>query len=1171
MEILMRIVLLLLFSFGVLPVAVASIQHIFGGVPPLWNDPRLHRQLAIQAFLVLLGIVYHIFTKLTPVVSSACSSLDGDAVVPLAVLAFSAVYLAFVVTRKDVGWNDAGVATHFGSELVSPISAPPQEAPAPAVTFVPPPPPPPMTERPTIPDPPVRIPPPPTPTRAPALRVVQAYMPVTTEKPAVRAWRARVSGPQNPVRARPLSVVKAPAPVVAEMPTLPEPPARIPTPPIEPRARTLSVVEAPALIVAERPAVLEPPARIPSPPNLVRARAVSVVELPPVAIPEMPAVPAILVPPPVDIPAMPNPAPAPAPTIAVLPPFAPAGMQFAPVLDFVRPVAFPAPPQMPAAPAFRFEWPAPRNDMEIDDVGRIAVEALVDIRAPPQVAAAPIFAFGSRVAFGRMEIDEASVDVPAPPQQPAAPALGFEEPELHNDMEIGGAPVDIPALPQQFAAPAIGFEELEPRDDMEIEEVPVDIPVPPQPFAAPTPIVEEANEEEAIEERPELDDFGLPKLTGPTIISPFSTIRPPPQQPRYPSPEPQAPSPYANIQQPGQAYYTGAGPYYGNPSTAAYTPDMPWNEGETAMQRLMKVPEFDNPTVPALSPQLANHLQIAPLIAIGTLDKQGRPWTTLWGGEKGFARPLGGGIVGFRTAVTGRFDPVVGELVGQDATGEVVKEEGEGRIVSGLTIDLETRKRVKMCGRMVAGALSTREDEITGRNESVAEIQLVLKIEQSLGNCPKYLNRKRITPTFARPELVSDSSNLSERALQLLAKADLFFVSSSGKQDMDTNHRGGPPGFLRASTDATSVVWPEYSGNRLYQTLGNLYVNPLCGICVPDFDTGDMLYMTGTTEIFSGREANALLPRSNLCVQLTITAARFVAQALPFRGEEGQRSPYNPVVRYLASERRAPSAENEQLQQAVLLSQTKLTPTISRFRFSLENGATHKAGQYVTLDFSKHLDFGYSHMRNDDPRSLNDDFVRTFTVSSPPGSPPNPVRRLKDDEFEITARNVGVVTDFLFKHGGSEGSDRGGELEVGVKGFGGEFEVKQDEDQDVCFIAAGVGITPLLPYLGSIDLSRMKLVWTVRVEDVGLVLDMLAAHPSMAKSLMLFVTGVEDIDRKMELARQTGANVYNRRLQEDDVQSDRIKTYYVCTSVPMRKQLMEWLPMKELVFEDFNF
>ncbi|KAK4905841.1 hypothetical protein LTR49_024932 [Elasticomyces elasticus] len=222
------------------------------------------------------------------------------------------------------------------------------------------------------------------------------------------------------------------------------------------------------------------------------------------------------------------------------------------------------------------------------------------------------------------------------------------------------------------------------------------------------------------------------------------------------------------------------------------------------------------------------------------------------------------------------------------------------------------------------------------------------------------------------------------------------------------------------ASGAASIVWPEYSGNRLYQTLGNLTINPPCGICIPDFDSGDMLYVTGTTQIYTGKDASELLPRSNLCVQLMITAARFFANAPLFRGIEGETSPYNPTVRYLTTEHRRAA-------QTRLLSQAKLSPTISRFRISLENATTHTSGQHVTLDFSEHLDHGYSHMREDDPRSLNDDFVRTFTVSSPPGGRPDLVRRLKDDEFEITIRNVGVVTYFLCKH---KGTLRARELEA---------------------------------------------------------------------------------------------------------------------------------------------
>jgi len=546
----------------------------------------------------------------------------------------------------------------------------------------------------------------------------------------------------------------------------------------------------------------------------------------------------------------------------------------------------------------------------------------------------------------------------------------------------------------------------------------------------------------------------------------------------------------------------------------AYFQDLPWHEGEQKMHRFMRTPDHDNPTVPTLSPQLANHLQIAPLIAIGTLDKDNRPWTTLWGGEAPLARPLGGGIVGIRAPVTGSHDLVVEELVGKEATGQVVREERKGRMVAGLTINLETRKRVKMYGRMIAGALGSREDEVTGREESVAEVQLVLKIEQSLGNCPKYLNSKHIVPATAKPELVDHSPQLSQRALDLVAKADLFFVSTAQHmQDMDTNHRGGPPGFMRViSNDDTGAVicWPEYSGNRLYQTLGNLAVNPKAGVCVPDFETGDMFYFTGTTETLIGKDANEVLPRSNLVVKLTITSARFVANALPFRGIQGEPSPYNPVVRYLANEKRTAKPQDKEQQQATLLRQTKLTPTVSRFKFALENAASYKPGQYVTLDFADHLNIGYSHMRDDDPRSLNDDFVRTFTVSSEPGFPPNPVRKLKDDQFEITIRKVGVVTEFLFKHEGSEKSSRGS-LEVGVKGFGGEFEVKQEEQgESVCFVAAGVGITPLLPGLDTLDTSRLKALWSVRKDDVALVSDVLDQHHDLRHCLTVFITDAGD-------------------------------------------------------------
>lgn len=151
-----------------------------------------------------------------------------------------------------------------------------------------------------------------------------------------------------------------------------------------------------------------------------------------------------------------------------------------------------------------------------------------------------------------------------------------------------------------------------------------------------------------------------------------------------------------------------------------------WHAGEEEMHRMLRVPQSDNPTEPYLAPYANNLLIRSPLIALGTLDLQGRPWTTLWGGEPGFSRAIAQSVIGIKATVDRKYDPVVETLLGAKADGEVVQSEGTGKMVAALAIDLESRRRVKLYGRMVAGALSATE-------EGIGEVQLVVKIEQSLG------------------------------------------------------------------------------------------------------------------------------------------------------------------------------------------------------------------------------------------------------------------------------------------------------------------------------------------------------------------------------------------------------------------------------------------------------
>ena len=600
-----------------------------------------------------------------------------------------------------------------------------------------------------------------------------------------------------------------------------------------------------------------------------------------------------------------------------------------------------------------------------------------------------------------------------------------------------------------------------------------------------------------------------------------------------------------------------------------------WHKGEQEMHRLTRVPEHDNPTVYGLYAQAAHMLQSAPLLAIGTLDDQGRPWTNLLGGEPSFARPLGGPMVGVRAAVDTEYDPVVELLVPKAKRHEdVVRYDGEGKIMAGLAIDLMARRRVKLAGRMVAGAVGAYGgDDGDEARANIGELQMGVKIEQSLGNCPKYLNKKAILPAPTKPNLLSDSPQLPPEALKLLNKADLFFISSTDDgKDMDTNHRGGPAGFMRVISnrmDGAELIYPEYSGNRLYQTLGNLRVTPLAGIVVPDFDTGDVLYATGKTEILMGKDAAAILPHSNLAVKLKITAARFVKEGLPFRGIPDEMSPYNPNPWLLSSEGAAQAnlPQDSASNMAKLISKEHITPTISRYRFSVTNPAVYTPGQWVALDFADELDMGYSHMRDDDPRSLNDDYIRTFTVSSPPKDVPIEKRGMQD-EFEITVRLHGPVTEWLKQ------SRRLNAIEVPLKGFGGDFVIDTSGEGVVPFIAGGVGITPLLGQLQSLDRSKLLLYWILRQDDIDFVLDIFQKYPDVAKHARVFFTGATNAsDPKLDEIRALKAVIELRRANKQDfIETERKATkWYLCAGNPLRAKLLEWLDGRTVVYENFDY
>ncbi|KAM3460428.1 hypothetical protein MY5147_006551 [Beauveria neobassiana] len=613
-----------------------------------------------------------------------------------------------------------------------------------------------------------------------------------------------------------------------------------------------------------------------------------------------------------------------------------------------------------------------------------------------------------------------------------------------------------------------------------------------------------------------------------------------------------------------------------------------FHEGEAAMRALLQVPLGRNPTATGLPLHYAVRVATSPLAAVGTLDAQGRPWTTLWGGARGFAELIAPGVLGLNSSVDTAHDPVYQALWGEEEQaargGMVQPNDGAGKMMAALALDLESRDRVKLMGAMVAGSADVKDNKL----------QMAFLVTESLGNCPKYLNRKRVQLRAYGEDIEvvegGQGRMLPEQAIELLDEADMFFLSSTHGASMDTNHRGGPPGFVRVlknGADEAVLVYPEYSGNRLYQTLGNLKVNPLVGIVVPDFASSDVLYLSGSASILVGPAAAALLPRTPLAVQVTITAARFVRRGLPFRGTDLERSPYNPPVRHLFTERDAvPSKFTDRPDvTATLVDREVLSPTVARFTFRL-GGEREKmkwhAGQHVTLDFGKELDHGYAHMRDDDPQSLNDDFVRTFTVSNPP--PPDMAAAEKFIELQITARRSGgPATGLLWRQ------NLRAPLAIPVLGFGGQDSFRLPTTTTTTaaaaadtpqlrsvFVAGGVGITPLLAQARAVlDAGvPLTLLWSLRGEDLPLAEDTFARIEGLAAVTTVFFSSGGDGEEEGELRRRLGVKgVQQRRMAEVDIKGlGRQGTrFYLCAGPSLLRYLQGWLHGEDVVWEEFGY
>jgi hypothetical protein len=299
--------------------------------------------------------------------------------------------------------------------------------------------------------------------------------------------------------------------------------------------------------------------------------------------------------------------------------------------------------------------------------------------------------------------------------------------------------------------------------------------------------------------------------------------------------------------------------------------DPPYHDGELRVQERAGVRAMADKVArvvrPELSAQAADFLAQRTLLAVASVAGDGAPWSSLLWGAPGFVTATDPRAVRIAAAIDPA-DPLAANL-------------RAGAPLALLAIELATRQRLR----------------VNGVAERDGEGVLTLRVREAYPNCPKYIQARQ--PAFpdaaaAAPGAARTGDTLTPSQQAWIAAADtLFLATAHPERGADASHRGGAPGFVRIE-GASRLVLPDYAGNSMFNTLGNLEVTRRIGVAVPDFARGAVLQLSGEAEIDWDPSRAAAAPGAERLVVVRI--ARVVERdgVLPARWVLRERSPHNP-------------------------------------------------------------------------------------------------------------------------------------------------------------------------------------------------------------------------------------------------------------------------------------
>jgi uncharacterized protein len=553
-------------------------------------------------------------------------------------------------------------------------------------------------------------------------------------------------------------------------------------------------------------------------------------------------------------------------------------------------------------------------------------------------------------------------------------------------------------------------------------------------------------------------------------------------------------------------------------STSVYAnwPEVPYHDGELEVQKRLGVHEqvmTHGPKAmrPFMPQQHIDFFMNQPFVVAAARehDNDNKMWATLLFAAAGTHEDQDQTQDTYVTSSTNFItspDPTRLTINTQPLQGDALQHSFQpGTDLGLLGIEFATRRRNRVMGRVVdveeVEEERARRDDDDETEKKKKKTAIEFRVDISVGNCPQYIKPRDwwtvnpISPASTTPQTNEEEDTcaagpkskrhrshprpdrLNDEQIKQIRQAETVFIATGYRPSSDNNddndnitygndasHRGGTAGFLKVSDDGKRVMIPDYAGNNMFMSIGNLVKDPRMGLTVPLYTTGGMIQMTGTTIVhWTSTETDQDekykledFPGAQRWLEFVVDEVNELpAGSLPIRWDSG---------------------DDNQLQLQVY-DKIDETNDVTSFYLAPVNGESpvlpdYKAGQHLTLTIR---------MKNGGSLS------RSYSLSS---------YTTRKDHYRISVRRDPFGTVSRFLHDDIENGDI-----LNVQRPAGDFlfdptsvwktttTTHHDDttDKRILFLSAGIGVTPILSMLHSyVDHNsqrRPKAIWVHSARD----------------------------------------------------------------------------------------